>query len=161
MGRHPLDLPLYPGEHVIHGYTASFAAPASLYLLTAAALAGFYFVFPHVLALIAIVLVFLTAAAHAAIRAQYVWILTNERLIARSGIFTRTSTTIRHDRVTDTSSRRPLLAALFGTGEVYVSTAGAEGHMTTIFAQHDPARLEQLLNNLKRNHRYAPHEGER
>ncbi len=161
MGRRAIGLPLYPEERVIHDYVASFVAPGCLYLLTAAALGAFYYLYPHPLTIAAIAIVFASAALHAAVRAQYLWVLTNERLIERRGILARHNVTIRHDRVTDTSSRRPILAGIFGTGEVHVSTAGSEGTMVTIFAQHDPATLEQLLNNLKREHRYRAHEGER
>ncbi len=156
-----IDLPLYPGERVIHDYVASFVAPGCLYLLTAGALGAFYYLFPHPLTIAAIATAFGSAALHAAIRSQYLWVLTNERLIERRGILARHNITIRHDRVTDTSSRRPVFASLFGTGEVHISTAGSEGTMITIFAQHHPATLEQLLNNLKREHHYYAHEGQR
>jgi uncharacterized membrane protein YdbT with pleckstrin-like domain len=159
MARRGFGLPLYPNEQVIQHYGASFVAPACLYLLTGATLAAFYYLLPHVLTLVAIVIVFASAALHAAVRAQYLWILTNERLVERRGIFTRHTVTVRHDRITDTGSRIPVLSGLFGTGEVTVSTAGSEGTIVTVFAQHDPGRLEQLLNSLKREHRYRAHEG--
>jgi membrane protein YdbS with pleckstrin-like domain len=159
MARRGFGLPLYPHEQVIQHYGASFVAPACLYLLTAGALGAFYYLFPQVLTLVAIVIVFASAALHAAVRGQYLWILTNERLVERRGILTRQTITVRHDRVTDTGSRVPVLSGLFGTGEVSVSTAGSEGTIITVFAQHDPHRLEQLLNNLKRENRYRSHEG--
>lgn len=145
-------LPLHPHERVLRGYNASFVAPAIAYLAGAAIVLAVFILATHILVLAGVVAILLAGLMHAVIRSQYVWVLTNHRLIEKRGILTRYTTTISHDRITDTHATRPLLAHLLGTGEVHVSTAGSDGTQITIFAQHEPTTLEHAVLDMRRSY---------
>lgn len=83
-------------------------------------------------------------------RLQFSWRLTDERLIAQRGILIRDTTVLRFDNITDMHVRKPLLAVLFGTGSVRVSTAGNDGYQITIFGQHNAERIERAIAHAKR-----------
>jgi membrane protein YdbS with pleckstrin-like domain len=71
-------------------------------------------------------------------------VVTNRRLISRSGIFVRTSREIPLLALTDISFRQTLLERVIGAGDVLLESAGRQGH--EVFPDLPrPARIQQAI----------------
>lgn len=139
---------LLPGERVIRHFGASFVQPGLIYGTLATIFIGLYAFQSYRFFLLGAALVCIIGGLQAMVRMQYQWVLTNQRLIQVSGIWTKRVKVIPGDRITDMSLVQPVLYGLLGTGELHVSTAGSDGYEATIFAQHDPRLIEGLLHDL-------------
>jgi uncharacterized membrane protein YdbT with pleckstrin-like domain len=71
-------------------------------------------------------------------------VVTNHRLISRTGIFVRTSREIPLPALTDISYRQTLLERVIGAGDVLLESAGRQGH--EVFPDLPrPARIQQAI----------------
>lgn len=140
---------LQPGERVIRRFSASFVMPGLIYGTLATVLLSLYALTDFRWFLLGAATILVTAGLRALARMQFTWVLTNQRIIAASGILNRKTISIRGDRITDTEIDVPFLGSVFGTGELRISTAGSEGYQMTLFSQHNPRMVEQLLSDLR------------
>lgn len=84
-------------------------------------------------------------------RKRHRWALTNQRLMARLGIFNRVSPVIEYKDVLDTKVERPFFASVLGNGKVRIeSRSGGSGPELTIWRQHDPDSVRNSLNDAKK-----------
>lgn len=120
------------------GYLILLAIPLGLYAFT-----------DHIIFLYTSLIALLAGGTHLMHRLQYSWTITNRRTIAQWGILSRHTTSVSHNRITDTSATIPLLATVFGTGSVRISTASNDNIQIEIKNQHHPLQIQQLLNKLK------------
>jgi uncharacterized membrane protein YdbT with pleckstrin-like domain len=71
-------------------------------------------------------------------------VVTNRRLISRTGVFVRTSREIPLPALTDISYRQSLLERIIGAGDVLLESAGRQGH--EVFPDLPrPARIQQAI----------------
>jgi membrane protein YdbS with pleckstrin-like domain len=71
-------------------------------------------------------------------------VVTNHRLISRTGVFVRTSREIPLPALTDISYRQTLLERVIGAGDVLLESAGRQGH--EVFPDLPrPARIQQAI----------------
>lgn len=140
---------LLPGERVIRHFGASFVQPGLIYGIIATIMIGLYAFQSYRFFLLGAAVVFIIGGMQAMVRMQYQWVLTNQRLIQVSGIWTKRVTVITGDRITDMSLVQPAFCNLLGTGELRINTAGGDGYEAVIFAQHDPRLVEGLVQDLR------------
>jgi membrane protein YdbS with pleckstrin-like domain len=89
-------------------------------------------------------------------------VVTNRRLISRTGVFVRTSREIPLPALTDISYRQSLLERIIGAGDVLLESAGRQGH--EVFPDLPrPARIQQAivvqLDQMRRQGSAGPESG--
>jgi membrane protein YdbS with pleckstrin-like domain len=89
-------------------------------------------------------------------------VVTNHRLISRTGVFVRTSREIPLPALTDISYRQSLLERVIGAGDVLLESAGRQGR--EVFPDLPrPARIQQAivvqLDQVRRQGRLGPESG--
>jgi membrane protein YdbS with pleckstrin-like domain len=89
-------------------------------------------------------------------------VVTNRRLISRTGVFVRTSREIPLPALTDISYRQSLLERIIGAGDVLLESAGRQGH--EVFPDLPrPARIQQAivvqLDQMRRQNSAGPESG--
>jgi uncharacterized membrane protein YdbT with pleckstrin-like domain len=89
-------------------------------------------------------------------------VVTNRRLISRTGVFVRTSREIPLPALTDISYRQSLLERIIGAGDVLLESAGRQGH--EVFPDLPrPARIQQAivvqLDQMRRQSSASPESG--
>lgn len=156
--RHPpTRVTLQPNERLIQVAATSYVLPIIGYVILLALPLGLYAFTEHNGFLIGSLAVLIFGGCHLIHRMQFTWIITNRRTIAQWGILSKHTTSVSHNRITDTSASIPLMAALFGTGSVRISTASNDEVQIEIKHQHNPLRIQYLLNNLKNETQQHPH----
>lgn len=137
------------GQPISH-HRASFVVPALFYSLLLGLALGIHTLIHANWSTYIPITVGLIAFANFLHNRQHRWKLTSEQIIAHTGILVRHTQVIRLDRITDIRVRTPILASLFGTGAVLVSTAGSDGIELTIFRQHQANKIEAQIARAKR-----------
>lgn len=136
--------------YTISRHRASFVLPALLYSLLLALALGLHTLIHANWSALIPVGVSVIALADFLHNRQHDWEVTSEQIIAHTGILVRHTQVIRLDRITDIRVRTPILASLFGTGAVLVSTAGSDGYELTIFRQHQANKIEAQIARARR-----------
>lgn len=134
----------------ISRYRASFVPAALVYSLLLGLTLGLHTLIAAAWSVVLPIGVAALATAHFLYNRQHAWHLTSEQVTAHTGVLVRDTQVIRLDRITDIRVRTPLLASLFGTGAVLISTAGSDGYELTIFRQHQASRIEAQIARAKR-----------
>src|SRR5690554_7398225 len=80
------------------------------------------------------------------VRMQHQWVLTNQRLVQVTGIWTKRVTVITGDRITDMSIVQPAFCNLLGTGELHINRS--EEHTSEL--QSRPHLVCRLLLEKKK-----------
>lgn len=136
--------------HTLSQHGASFVVPALVYSLLLGLAFGMHTLIHNTWSVLLPVGVGVTALGNFLHNRQHKWTLTSEQIVFRTGILVRHTQVIRLDRITDIRVRTPLLASLFGTGAVLISTAGSDGIELTIFRQHQANNIEAQIARAKR-----------
>lgn len=79
------------------------------------------------------------------IRKESKYAITNKRVMARVGVFNKTATQIRRERITDVTVKRPFMNNTLEIGEVHINTAGHSGKALVIRFLPDPDAVADLL----------------
>jgi len=140
---------MQPG-HRISRHGASFVLPSLLHSLLLGLTLGLHTLLHNNWSHLLPISVAVVALSHFLHNRQHKWELTTEQIIARTGILVRRTQVIRLDRITDITVQTPLLASLFGTGAIQISTAGSDGVELTVFRQHQANKIEAHIARAKR-----------
>lgn len=79
-----------------------------------------------------------------------IWIITDKRIIdiEQQGLFSRTTSALRHDNIQDSTISQPgLIASLLGFGTIQVQSAAADVEIVIPYAR-SPQRVKELIMNL-------------
>ncbi len=136
--------------HKLTSHGASFVLPTLLYSLLLSLALGLHTLIHTNWSVSLPIGVALIAFINFLHNRQHRWDLTSEQIIARTGILVRRTQVIRLDRITDITVHTPLLASLFGTGAVLISTAGSDETELTVFRQHQANKIEAQIARAKR-----------
>lgn len=71
--------------------------------------------------------------------------ITNKRFLARTGVFDKTATQIRRNKITDVTAKRPFLNDDLKEGEVYIRTAGSKSPAVVIRYLPNPDEIADLI----------------
>ncbi len=126
------NVPLKEGEEVVYTYTPSFLflgiAWAIITIVTQGAALPFWLF-------------------HYWAYKQNRWAVTNHRVIARTGVFSKKTVSVPAEKITDVTVIRPFLSGIFQTGKVLINTAGSGRRELQIFGQGDPDKVHEEITS--------------
>ncbi len=127
-------VPLRDGEEVLHEYTPSYLWPGVGFVLFSVVTLGIGFLFMPI---------------HYWAYKQNRWAVTNQRVIARLGVFSKKTISVPKEKITDVTVVRPFMSQVFHSGQVLINTAGSSSRELKIFGQPDPdlvhAQIEEAF----------------
>lgn len=81
---------------------------------------------------------------------QRIWLITNQRVVAREGLFNKVRIDIPLGKITDVYTKRPLLVQVFQNGVVSVNTAGGPGRELTMTRLPRPEAVADVIRGVAR-----------
>jgi uncharacterized membrane protein YdbT with pleckstrin-like domain len=84
---------------------------------------------------------------HVYLKLAHSYAFTNQRVLARDGLFATKTTSVEYDKITDVSVRESFIERMFThTGTVLINTAGSASHEVKLRNVDDPYRVKKMID---------------